>query len=452
MLSAAGLTLRGHAMGRSIRTWRASAVILLLAVLATAAIPAAAGATTPGYEPRAHYCKQVDAYRLKTCAKAILPDSPLGRQLRWVLAQLAGEAATLTEAEVQAHFSAEFFAVWGEERSPAVLIATLRRDVAEHGPLTFVGFVYPPRARQALALVQTTTGERAAVALGVTAGRSALIEFFDIDDAPPVIVPKGRYSGWFDIGGRRLFLRCTGHRSPTVVLEGGLTSDWYELQNQLSGFTRVCSYDRPGGPRSRSDPAPIPRTARDFVADLHALLRAARVPGPYVLAGHSISGLFSLLYASTHPRQVAGLVLIDAVHPATIKRRLAMLKPLVPPEVWEALRQLMITVPPRLVDPEGIDSWTSERQTRKALRRSPLRPMPLVVLAHGHPEPDTPFVELEEPFWQQLQRELAQLVPGGRLVIATQSGHIIQDEQPELVLDAIGDVVLAVRAGDLVPH
>jgi len=291
------------------------------------------------------------------------------------------------------------------------------------------------------------------VAIGVTRGRPALIEFFDIDDAPPVIVPKGRYSGWFDIGGRRLFLRCTGHRGPTVVLEGGLTHDWLALQNQLAGFTRVCSYDRPGGPGSRSDPAPFPRTARDFVADLHALLRAAHIPGPYVLAGHSNSGLFSLLYASTHPRQVAGLVLIDAVHPATIKRRLAMLKPLVSPEEWEALRQAMITVLSRLIDPEGIDIWTSERQTRKALRRSPLRPMPLVVLAHGHPDdPPPPFVEHEERLWRQLQRELAQLVPGGRLVVATESGHNIQDEQPELVLDAIRDVVLAVRAGDLVPH
>jgi hypothetical protein len=130
---------------------------------------------------------------------------------------------------------------------------------------------------------------------------------------------------------------------------------------------------------------------------------------------------------------VAGLVLIDAVHPATIKRRLAMLKPLVSPQEWEALRQLMITVPPRLVDPEGIDIWTSERQTRMALRRSPLRPMPLVVLAHGHPDdPPPPYVELEEPFWRQLQRELARLVPGGRLVIATQSGHNIQDDQQSL--------------------
>jgi pimeloyl-ACP methyl ester carboxylesterase len=434
----------------SLRTWRRATAALLLVVLATTATTATAGATTAGHQERAHYCNNVDAYRLKTCAKAILPASPLGRQLRWVLAQLAGEAATLTEAEVRAHFSAEFLTV---VMPPQEVIGAFQGGIAEIGTMRFVGFAYPPRARQAMALVQSTSGVRGAVPIGVTAGRPALIEFLQVQEAGPTIVPKGRFSGWFDVGGgRRLFLRCVGHRSPTVVLEGGLTSDWYELQNRLSGFTRVCSYDRPGGPSSRSDPAPIPRTARDFVADLHALLHVAHVPGPYVLAGHSISGLFSLLYASSHPRQVAGLVLIDAVHPATIKRRLAMLKPLVPPQVWEALRQLMITVPPRLVDPEGIDSWTSERQTRLALRRSPLRPMPLVVLAHGHPDPDTPFVEFEEPFWQQLQRELAQLVPGGRLVIATESGHIIQDDQPELVLDAIRDVVLAVRAGDPVPH
>ena len=73
---------------------------------------------------------------------------------------------------------------------------------------------------------------------------------------------QGRYSGWFDIGGRRLFLRCTGHHSPTVVFEGGLTTDWYQLQNRLSGFTRVCSYDHPNGPWSRSDLAPTPHRPR----------------------------------------------------------------------------------------------------------------------------------------------------------------------------------------------
>jgi hypothetical protein len=53
----------------------------------------------------------------------------------------------------------------------------------------------------------------------------ALIEFLEVQGAGPTIVPKGRFSGWFDIGGRRQFLRCTGHGSPTVVFEGGLTTD-----------------------------------------------------------------------------------------------------------------------------------------------------------------------------------------------------------------------------------
>jgi pimeloyl-ACP methyl ester carboxylesterase len=421
--------------------------MLVVATITTAAT-ATAGEKAPSRQ--AHYCKRVDAYRIQTCAKALLPAGPLGQQLHWVLAQLAGDAATLTKSEIRDHFSAEFLTVVA---APEEVIEVFRSNMAEFGTFSFVGFVYPPRARQALALVQSTSGERGAVPIGVTKGRPALIEFFGLYGAPPVVVPKGRHSGWFDIGGRRLFLRCVGHRSPTVVFEGGLTHDWFQLQNQVAPLTRVCSWDHPNGPWSRSDPAPTPRTARDFVADLHTLLRVARVPGPYVLAGHSNGGLYTQLYASTHPRQVAGLVLIDAVHPAYHERRLAMLKPLLPPEVWEALRRDAMTPQHRLLDPERVDIWTSERQTRVALRRSPLHPMPLIVLAHGHPEdPGAPFVEEDERLWRQLQRELAHLVPGGRLVIATGSGHDIQHQQPELVLDAIGDVVLAVRAGDLVPH
>jgi pimeloyl-ACP methyl ester carboxylesterase len=434
----------------SMRTRRAAVAGLMLVVLATTGTAAAAKAP----EAKAHYCTKVDAYRIKTCAKADLPATPVGRQLEWVLAQLAGDAATLTETEVRAHISNEFLtAVMPAE----AVIGALQGTIADFGTLTFVGFSYPPRAREALAIVQSASGVRGAVAIGVTASHPALIEVLDLGAAPPTIVPNGAYSGWFDIGGRLMFLRCTGRGSPPVVFEGGLTTDWYQLHDQVAPFTRVCSYDHPNGPFgpwSRSEHAPTPRTARDFVADLHALLRTARVPGPYVLAGHSNGGLYTQLYASTHPRQVAGLVLVDAVHPAYHKRQLAMLKPLLPPEAWEAIRQDVMTLDHPLRDPEQVDIWTSEGQTRLALRRSPLRPMPLVALTHGRPDPAPPGwpVEAVERLWRQLQRELAHLVPGGRLVIATQSGHDIHHEQPELVLDAIRDVVGPVRAGDPVPH
>ena len=81
-------------------------------------------------------------------------------------------------------------------------------------------------------------------------------KFLEVQGARPTIVPKGPLLGL--VRRRRAAAAPALHRpwQPTVVFEVGLTSDWYELQNQLAGFTRVCSYDRPGGPRSRSDPAP----------------------------------------------------------------------------------------------------------------------------------------------------------------------------------------------------
>ena len=430
------------------RRWRTVAAVLVAAVVAGAGTTTATA--SQGSDHQIHYCKKVDAYRIGTCATAILPATGLGRQLAWVLDQLAGGAATLTATEVRQHLSAEFLTL---VMPPEAVIGALQATLAEQGPQHFVGFSYPPRQREALAIVENATGHRGAVPIGVSAGQPALIEALGGENAPPTIVPGGRFSGWFEVAGRRLFLRCVGHRNPTVVFEGGLSSDWYQLQNQVARFTRVCSWDHPGGPGSRSDPASGPRTARDFVADLHALLAAARVPGPYVLAGHSNGGLYTQLSASTHPHQVAGLVLIDAVHPAYHKRRLAMFKPLLPPDQWEALRQDAMTVKHRLVDPEQVDIWTSERQVRLALRRAPLRPMPLIALARGRPEdPGVPFLEQDERLWRQLQRELAELVPGGRLVVATHSGHNIQDEQPQLVLDTLRQVVHAVRSGDLVPH
>jgi hypothetical protein len=242
-------------------TWKAALVALLLAGCAsTSAAKSTAAADAQPPNPQAHYCKQVDAYRIQSCAKAILPTTPVGQQLQWVLAQLAGEAAALTEAEVRAHFSAEFFTVWGQQRPPAAIIEEFRENLAERGTFSFVGFAYPPRTHEALALIQNTTGVRGAVAIGVTTSHPALIEFLGLEAAQPTVVPKGRFSGWFDIGGRRLFLRCTGHGNPTVVFEGGVTHHWFQLQNQVARFTRVCSWDHPNGPPSRSDPAPTPRT------------------------------------------------------------------------------------------------------------------------------------------------------------------------------------------------
>ena len=129
---------------------------------------------------------------------------------------------------------------------------------------------------------------------------------------------RGGFGGLVDLGdGRKMYLKCNGRGSPTVVLAGGLraSADDWSISNkstpavfpEVAKFTRVCACDRPGTPvgekPSRSDPVPQPTTPKDAVADLHALLSAAGEAGSYVLVGHSYGGLIVRLYASTYPRK-----------------------------------------------------------------------------------------------------------------------------------------------------
>ena len=294
-------------------------------------------------------------------------------------------------------------------------------------------------------------------------------------------VAAGDFSGLVDIGGRKLYLECRGQGSPTVILEAGAfgRADVWSRDNLhpagartmvlpgVAAFTRVCAYDRPGtmgevnpaldphGPLffpSRSDPVPPPRTTRDKVADLHALLRAAAIPSPYVLVAHSAGGLVVRLYASTYPDEVVGMVLLDTTHENVWLRFQEALTP----AQWAEFEALTVTNQELLDAYPEAERWytapladdATTGQVRRARTDAPLRPMPLFVLAHGipfaAPFPGWPSDEMEG-IMSALQDDLAQLVPNARRDIATGSGHNIHQDQPELVIAAIRQVVEAVR-------
>ena len=268
-------------------------------------------------------------------------------------------------------------------------------------------------------------------------------------------------AGLVDIGGRSLFMESRGAGGPTVVLEAGAgnngeiwdtvalptgTAETAVLPG-VAAFTQVCAYDRPGtvvaaDRRSRSDPLPMPRSVADMVDDLHALLTAAAVPGPYVLVGHSFGGLIVRLFAMRYPDEVAGLVLVDAAH----EDYYASMQSILTPEQWAASRER----PLELADYgafEQIDTDASAAQMRDAVATSPLPPVPLIVVTHGRPwefPAGYPVDELEAA-WRPLQDELVALVPGARLVVAEQSQHYVQIDEPGLVIEAIRQVVDAVR-------
>jgi pimeloyl-ACP methyl ester carboxylesterase len=282
---------------------------------------------------------------------------------------------------------------------------------------------------------------------------------------------RADFAGTVDIGGgRRMYLECRGAGSPTVVLVSGLdaAADLWHRDDQpapkvfpeVAAFTRVCAYDRPGTPSgsglpSRSDPVAQPTTPRGSVEDLHALLGAARAPGPYVLVGHSYGGLITRLFASTYPDEVSGMVLMDILSDG--------LRDAMTPHEWTIWKAANARRPQDIAEYPDLERTDYDVALDQVKHARPIRPMPLVVLSadvlygptlpaaidRGEIPPDTPrdFGHVVDRANAIAQAKLARLVPGARHLTKTHSGHNMMIDQPRLVTDAIREVVNAVRHG-----
>ena len=119
------------------------------------------------------------------------------------------------------------------------------------------------------------------------------------------------------IPGGSLHVNCTGHGGVTVVLESGISASslsWAKVQQEVAKFAQVCSYDRAGF--GWSDRRAGGRTPGRLAQELNVMLNAAELKPPYLLVGHSFGGLIVRAYAAQFSREVCGMVLVDALHPA----------------------------------------------------------------------------------------------------------------------------------------
>jgi pimeloyl-ACP methyl ester carboxylesterase len=186
------------------------------------------------------------------------------------------------------------------------------------------------------------------------------------------------------------------------------------------------------------DAQPI-RTAREIIQELRQLLKATGMPPPYILVGHSLGGLYSLYYARTYPAEVLGIVLIDSSHPQQRQRCIARFGEKKCNPSWLATGALKLLPAEIYAEFRGL-----EESGRQVMMAPPLRPIPLIVLSQGKNEITgaAPMAVL----WPELQRELTRQSPKGRQIIAEGSGHFIQKDKPELVIEVIKRLLEEVRA------
>ena len=229
-----------------------------------------------------------------------------------------------------------------------------------------------------------------------------------------------------NVGDRRLYLDCSGQVGPpTVVLlagAGSTTGVWGKVQPPVARFTRVCSYDRAGD--GYSDKAPSSQQSVDEVVyDLRTLLNESGEKSPFILVAHSRAGLYARRFVTRFPNVVSGLVFVDSSHEES------------------RLRQHELDPKLQLDDNDAHIGFFIKPGERLTWRTD----VPLIVLARGKTFPRTPQMTEEQwavwdRTWRELQEDLARRSIRGEFRLAGQSGHFIQLDQPELVIEAILDV------------
>jgi len=259
-----------------------------------------------------------------------------------------------------------------------------------------------------------------------------------------------------ELDGRRVHVTCFGPTdgtTPTVLFEAGLdepSDTWDVVVEALEPTRRVCSYDRAGTGASPLPPTPA-RTTKDIVADLEVVLEKAEIDGPFVLVGHSMAVWPLSVWAAAHPEDVAAVVLVDPRGPHVSARWLAALPPVRPHEP-KAVRlnreELTVFEHDPTQNHEHLDLGRSAAEASAVLDApEPLfGGVPLLVLGAAETHlawSDLP-PDLARTFgavWLREQKALAAESSNGTFEKVADSGHGIEEEQPQAVIDAIESVL-----------
>ena len=296
-----------------------------------------------------------------------------------------------------------------------------------------------------------------------------------------------------DIGGRRINLHCAGAGSPTVILMAGFSSwspIWYKVQPAIAEKARVCAFDRAA--YGFSDPPPKPQIMSDVVDDLHAALSAGTIPGPYVLVGHSLGGIEARLYTQRWPKEVAGIVLVDTspageglideeqpgfdemaeretlvsdllrcaslvgrghLDPSKPEYKECSPAAALPSDTPAAFRNVFpqFFTTDYFIDRASLFSSIYVHRYDSVDHLS-LGAMPLVVLSTEHSyDAGTPvgdwFSRSYAKVWIAMHEALAHLSSRGVHRIIEKTGHEIQLDQPQAVIDAVDEVLRQLHAG-----
>jgi pimeloyl-ACP methyl ester carboxylesterase len=283
--------------------------------------------------------------------------------------------------------------------------------------------------------------------IAVGCGTTSITVMPAMENTPPPSTPTT--AGRIDVGGYKLRYQCFGEGTPATIVEAGggdkptISLTWNTVIQNVYPVTRICIYDRADGVR----------TSQDVAEDLHVLLSEIPVQGPYILVAHSIGGYHARVFAHLYPAEIAGMILVDTT-PTYPDANIAFATAYPTHSSNEAPgiangriseADIYAIMPPSI---DGLDFIASAKQVQQA---GSLGNIPLVVISQtpGGPDDwpglDTATREQYSAITLKIQADLATLSSKGVFMIAKTSNHLISVHEPQIIIDAITQMVEEIR-------
>lgn len=210
----------------------------------------------------------------------------------------------------------------------------------------------------------------------------------------------------------KINVNCYGKGEPVVIFESGLrcgSTSWINVQKEISKITRTFSYDRIDDGRS----------TKDQVYELHVLLADTKVKGPYIIVAHSIGGFNARVFAGTYPDEVAGIIFVDSSSENQHSN----------PKFRDGNSQ-----------EENKMFDTDDAEVKEISKKDALRNIPIIVLTAD--KEDSPDIRTD---WINYQNDIASLSNRSKHIIVSKSSHFIQIDHPDVVIDAIKEMIKEVK-------
>jgi pimeloyl-ACP methyl ester carboxylesterase len=275
-----------------------------------------------------------------------------------------------------------------------------------------------------------------------------------------------------DIGDHKLNINLKGTGVPLVVFEAGVDGGgslvWSKVQDEVSEFNATASYDRAGilfSERGKS-----PKTGEAIAVELHTLLQKAGQKGPYILVGHSGAGLSLRSFVAKYPKEVSGIIFVDVSHPDQFNRLKEVFGSMAFRQSPKWINRLAcsvgivrmqaktfsfintsvtdsINIITRKFLPKSFPAVSEEEGNALAIieetgKITSFGDIPLIVITGTGDSRRASFPTEEmavkyEEIWMGMQKDLLKLSTNSEHVLASKSGHYVQLEQPEVVVEAI---------------